>query len=149
MYAEQVNQFCAEGGKPMAEQTPTQLINDWQTAAKNKDAKKLETYYTGNAVLCATEGIIQSNSSISDDFAAQFQGGFVLTAISNQTINPGGTGQPWAWAYGQWSGRAPYPPPSGPVTNLSGYWSILLVNQGSGEPNWLIQQHTIVTIPPS
>jgi hypothetical protein len=139
----------------MAETSPTQLINDWQTAAKDKDANKLGNYYTDNAVLCATEGIISGKSNISGDFAEQFKFGFVLTAASPQAINPGtpsdpGTPSNWAWAYGQWNGSAPYPPPSGPVTPLSGYWSILLVNQAaSGPANWLIQQHSIVTIPPS
>jgi ketosteroid isomerase-like protein len=135
----------------MPESSPTQLINDWQTAARNKDANTLGSYYTDNAVLCATEGNISTKSNIIGDFAEQFKGGFVLKEASAQSINPGtGTDPDWAWAYGQWSGTAPYPPPSGPATALSGYWSILLVNPAkSGPANWLIQQHSIVTIPPS
>jgi ketosteroid isomerase-like protein len=130
--------FCAEGGKPMAETSPTQLINDWQTAAKKKDANTLGSYYTDNAVLCATEGIISGKSNISGDFAEQFKNGFVLTEATPQAVNLGASN--WAWAYGQWSGSAPQ------VGNLSGYWSILLVNQAaSGPANWLIQQHSIVT----
>jgi len=134
----------------MAESSPTQLINDWQTAARNKDANTLGSYYTDNAVLCATEGNISTKSNIIGDFAEQFKGGFVLKEASAQSINPGtGTDPDWAWAYGQWSGTAPYPPPSGPATALSGYWSILLVNPAtSGPANWLIQQHSIVTKPP-
>ena len=136
----------------MPESSPSQLINAWQTAAKNKDANTLKNYYASNAVLCATEGIISGNSDISGDFAAQFQGGFVLAGISNQSINPGPpppgtTTSNWAWAYGQWSGSAPNPKPPPPTTlQLAGSWSILLVNQAtSGPANWLIQQHTIVT----
>ena len=57
----------------MAEQSPSQLINDWQTAAKNKDATTLANYYADNAVPCATEGIISGKSNISADFATQFK----------------------------------------------------------------------------
>src|SRR5262249_56803264 len=64
--------FRAEGRKSMAEPSPSQLITDWQTAAKNKDATTLEKYYADNAVLCATEGIISGKSSISGDFKTQF-----------------------------------------------------------------------------
>ena len=45
----------------MPEQSPSQLINDWQTAAKDKDAKTLQNFYTDKAVLCATEGIISDS----------------------------------------------------------------------------------------
>ena len=129
----------------MAEQTPTQLINDWAAAAKNKDAKTLEKYYAGNAVLCATEGIISGNSSISDDFAAQFNNGFDFAGISNPSINPG-TASNWAWAYGGWNGTAPNPTDPTKTVPVAGSWSILLVDQGtSGQNNWLIQEHTIVT----
>jgi ketosteroid isomerase-like protein len=127
----------------MAEQSPSQLINDWQTAAKNKDASTLEKYYAGNAILCATEGIISGNSGISADFKTQFTNGWALTAISNQVINQG-TGANWVWAYGQWSGTYPQ------LGALQGSWSLVLVNQPiNNQPNWLIQQHTIVTNLPS
>jgi hypothetical protein len=139
----------------MAESSPSQLITDWIATAKSATkenaptvAQKIAGYYTNNAVLCATpEGIINTRKAIENDYAQNFGVGFVVTGISNQSINPG-TSQDWAWAYGQWNGSSPYPPPSGPVTQLSGCWSILLVNQGaSGQPDWLIQQHTIVTNP--
>jgi hypothetical protein len=141
----------------MAESSPTQLINDWVAAAKSATkqnaptvAAKIADYYTNNAVLCATpEGIINTQKNIENDYAQNFGAGFVVTGISNQSINPG-KDQDWAWAYGDWNGSSPYPPPNGPVIQLSGCWSILLVNQGTtGQPNWLIQQHTIVTNPPS
>jgi len=137
----------------MAEQSPTQLINDWLAAAKSANpshaktvAQKIAGYYTDNAVLCATpEGIVNGRTAIEQDYEQNFEAGFVVTGISNQSINTV-TGQPWAWAYGLWNGSSPFPPPSGPVTQLSGCWSILLVNQGtSGQANWLIQQHTIAT----
>ena len=64
-------------------------INDWQTAAKNKDATTLENFYTDNAVLCATEGVIPGKSYISGDFQQQFKYGWSLTGISNQSINQG------------------------------------------------------------
>src|ERR1700739_4586900 len=66
MYARWLTSFCAEGGKPMAETSPTQLINDWLAAAKSATkenaptvAKTLAGYYTSDAVLCAAEGIIK------------------------------------------------------------------------------------------
>jgi ketosteroid isomerase-like protein len=136
----------------MPEQSPSQLINDWQTAAKNKDATTLENFYTDKAVLCATEGVIPGKSSISGDFQQQFKFGWTLTGISNQSINDG-TDKDWAWAFGQWAGTVPNPDPNPPVKEpttlqLQGCWSILCVNEGtSAQPNWLIQQHTIVTNP--
>ena len=136
----------------MPEQSPSQLINDWQTAAKNKNATTLENFYTDKAVLCATEGVISEKSNISADFAAQFGFGWTLTGISNESINQG-TDTDWAWGYGQWTGTVPNPNPNPPVKEpttlqLQGCWSILFVNQGtSTQPNWLIQQHTIVTNP--
>jgi hypothetical protein len=142
----------AKGGKPMPEQSPLQLINDWQSAAKKKDANTLESFYADKAVLCATEGVISDKSNISTDFAAQFAFGWTLTGISNQSINQG-TDNDWAWGYGQWTGTVPNPNPNPPVKEpttlqLQGCWSILFVNQGtSTQPNWLIQQHTIVTNP--
>jgi hypothetical protein len=142
----------------MAETSPTQLINDWLAAAKSATkanaptvATTLAGYYTSDAVLCAAEGIIKTKSAIEQDYARNFGFGFVVTGISNQSINPGPpppgtTTSNWAWAYGQWNGNSPFPPPSGPVTPLSGNWSILLVNKGStNNPDWLIQQHTIAT----
>jgi hypothetical protein len=135
----------------MAEQSPSQVINDWVAAAKSATkenaqnvAKTIAGYYTSDAVLCATpEGIIKTRTAIESDYAQNFGAGWVLTGTSNQSINQG-TDQDWAWAYGQWTGTAPNLPP------LSGCWSILLVNQGtSGQPNWLIQQNTIVTNLPS
>ena len=136
----------------MPEQSPSQLINDWQTVAKQKDAKTLANFYTDNAVLCATEGVISGKSDISADFQTQFGVGWTLTGISNQSINQG-TDKDWAWAYGQWTGTVPNPNPNPPVKEpttlqLQGCWSILFVNQGTSTlPNWLIQQHTIVTNP--
>jgi hypothetical protein len=130
----------------MAETSPSQLINDWVTAAKAKNATTIAGFYADDAVLCATpEGIVNGRTAIEKDYAQNFGGGFVLTGISNQSINPGTpTPSNWAWAYGQWNGSAPFPPGSGPVTPLSGYWGILLVNKGStNNPDWLIQQHTI------
>ena len=138
----------------MPEQSPSQLINDWQTVAKQKDAKTLANFYTDNAVLCATEGVISGKSDISADFQTQFGFGWTLTGISNQSINQG-TDKDWAWAYGQWTGTVPNPQQNPPVKEptilqLQGCWSILFVNQGaSTQPNWLIQQHTIVTDPVS
>ena len=136
----------------MPEQSPSQLINDWQTAAKDKDAKTLQNFYTDKAVLCATEGIISDKSNISGDFAMQFGFGWTLTGITNESINQG-TDEDWAWGYGQWTGTVPNPNPNPPVKEpttlrLQGCWSILFVNQGtSTQPNWLIQQHAIVTNP--
>ena len=145
----------------MPEQSPTQLINDWATNAEKatqQNAKAIATaianLYANNAVLCATEGIIQGQSYISADYEAQFTAGWVLKGISNQSINQATTSN-WAWAYGQWTGSVPNPYPNPPVKEpttlqLHGCWSILFVNQGtSTQPNWLIQQHTIVTNPPS
>ena len=146
----------------MAEQSPSQVVNDWVAAAQSNDtpknkATKIATLYIPDtagekAALCATEGIIQGQSYISADYEAQFSAGWVLKGISNQSINQG-TASNWAWAYGQWTGSVPNPNPNPPVkepTNLQlqGCWSILFVNQGtSTQPNWLIQQHTIVTNP--
>jgi hypothetical protein len=136
----------------MAEQSPSQLINDWVKAAEAKDAKTLANYYTSDAVLCATEGIIPGQSNILADYQGYFQNGWTLTGISNQS-NKSGTASNWAWAYGNWTGTVPNPNPNPPVKEpttlqLQGCWSILFVNQGtSAQPNWLIQQHTIVTNP--
>ena len=139
----------------MPEQSPSQLINDWQTVAKDKNATTLENFYTDKAILCATEGIISDKSNISGDFATQFGFGWTLTGISNESINQG-TDNDWAWGYGQWTGTVPNPnpnpnpPPNEPkILQLQGCWSILFVNQptGNNQPNWLIQQHTIVTNP--
>ena len=146
----------------MAEQSPSQVVNDWVAAAQSNDtpknkATKIATLYipdtTGEkAALCATEGIIQGQSYISADYEAQFTAGWVLKGISNQSINQATTSN-WAWAYGQWTGSVPNPYPNPPVKEpttlqLQGCWSILFVNQGtSTQPNWLIQQHTIVTNP--
>jgi hypothetical protein len=139
----------------MAEQSPSQLINDWVTAAKsanpnnaNTTATTIANFYANNAVLCATEGIITDRSNILTDYEGQFGAGWVLTGISNESINQ--TNQDWAWAYGQWAGTVPNPTPSEPKTlQLQGCWSILFVNQptSNNQPNWLIQQHTIVTNP--
>jgi len=147
----------------MPESSPSQLINDWVTAAKSATpnnapsvAKTIAGFYTSDAVLCATEGIIKNQPNppnILADYEQNFEAGWVLTGISNQSVNPGGTGQHWAWAYGQWTGTVPNPnpnPPSGEpkILQLQGCWSILFANQStSAEPNWLIQQHTIVTNP--
>jgi hypothetical protein len=129
----------------MAEQSPSQVINDWVAAAKSATkenaqnvAKTIAGYYTSDAVLCATpEGIIKTRTDIENDYAQNFGAGYVLTGISNQSINPEKE-QDWAWAYGQWTGTF--------QGTLTGYWSILLVNEGTiNQPNWLIQQHTIVT----
>ena len=146
----------------MADQSPSQVVNDWVAAAQSNDtpknkATKIATLYipdtTGEkAALCATEGIIQGQSYISADYEAQFTAGWVLKGISNQSINQATTSN-WAWAYGQWTGSVPNPYPNPPVKEpttlqLQGCWSILFVNQGtSTQPNWLIQQHTIVTNP--
>jgi ketosteroid isomerase-like protein len=124
----------------MAEPSPSQLINDWVTAAQNKDANKLANFYTSDAVLCSTpEGIVKGRTDIGNDYKTNFAAGWVLTKISDQSVNPG-TDKDWAWAYGNWSGALS-------KTSLTGSWSILLVNQptSSNQPNWLIQQHTIVT----
>ena len=130
----------------MAEQSPSQLLNDWVKAAEAKDAKTLANFYTTDAVLCATpEGIIETRTAIEKDYEQNFAAGWVLTGTSNQSVNPG-TDQDWAWAYGQWSGTAPNQNPPPNTLQLTGCWSTLLVNQGtSGQPNWLIKQHTIVT----
>ena len=147
----------------MAEQSPSQVINDWVAAAQSNDtpknkATKIASLYvpdtaTEKATLCATEGIIQSQSYISADYEAQFTAGWVLKGISNQSINQG-TASNWAWAYGQWTGTVPNPNSNPPVKEpttlqLQGCWSILFVNQptSNNQPNWLIQQHTIVTNP--
>ena len=145
--------------EPMAEQSPSQLVNDWVTNAEKanpNNAKTIATtianFYANNAVLCATEGIVQGQSYISADYEAQFTAGWVLKGISNQSINQG-TAANWAWACGQWTGTVPNPDSNPPVKEpttlqLEGCWSILFVNQGtSTQPNWLIQQHTIVTNP--
>lgn len=138
----------------MAEQSPSQLINDWVAAAKSATkqnaksvAQTIAGYYTNNAVLCATpEGIVKNQPNppnIFSDYEQNFGAGWVLTGTSDQSINQG-TDPNWAWAYGKWSGTFPG------LGNLTGTWSILLVNQGpSGQANWLIQQHTIVTDLPS
>ena len=147
----------------MAEQSPSQVINDWVAAAQSNDtpknkATKIATLYvpdtaTEKAALCATEGIIQGQSYISADYEAQFTAGWVLKGISNQSINQA-TASNWAWAYGQWTGSVPNPNSNPPVKEptilqLQGCWSILFVNQptSSNPQNWLIQQHTIVTNP--
>jgi ketosteroid isomerase-like protein len=150
-----LSKFRAEGEKQMPEQSPAQLINAWVTAAQAKDANKVAGYYTNNAVLCTTPdaftqtGIVIGQSNIEQDYASNFQIGWALTGISNQSVNPG-THPDWNWAYGNWSGTVPNPPPNGPTLQLQGSWGILLVNQGAGgQPNWLIQQHAIVTNPPS
>src|SRR5215469_7024222 len=113
----------------MAEQSPSQVINDWVAAAQSNDtpknkATKIATLYvpdtaTEKAALCATEGIIQGQPYISADYEAQFTAGWVLKGISNQSINQGtanqGTASNWAWAYGQWTGTVPNPNPNPPV----------------------------------
>jgi ketosteroid isomerase-like protein len=135
----------------MAEQSPTQLINDWVAAAESAKpsnaqsvAQKIANLYTNNAVLCATpEGIVNGRTAIENDYQNNFSQGWELKGISNQSINQG-TAPNWAWAYGKWSGTFPG------LGDLTGTWSILLVNQStSNPPNWLIQQHTIVTDLPS
>jgi hypothetical protein len=133
----------------MAEQSPSQLINDWQTAAQSSDtpsnkATKIASLYAGSAVYCATEGIIQGQSNIKTDYEQNFQAGWVLKGISNQSINQG-TDKDWAWAYGQWTGSAPDPQDPKTILQLQGCWSILFVAPTSN--NWLIQQHTVVTNP--
>ena len=143
----------------MPEQSPSQLINDWVTNAEKANPNNAKTIattianlYTNNGVLCATEGIIAGRSNILADYEGQFGFGWVLTGITNQSpINQ--INQDWAWANGQWTGTVPNPNSNPPVKEpttlqLQGCWSILFVNQGtSTQPNWLIQQHTIVTNP--
>ena len=122
----------------MAEQSPSQLINDWVKAAEAKDAKTLANFYTSDAVLCATpEGIVKGQTAIGNDYEQNFGAGWVLTEIPNPSVHLG-AGQEWAWAYGTWKGAF--------KGTLTGCWSIVCVNQGtSARPDWLIQQHTIVT----
>jgi hypothetical protein len=139
----------------MAEQSPSQLINDWVTNAEKANPNNAKTVattvanlYTNNAVLCATEGIIKDRSNILNDYEQNFGFGWVLTGISNQSpINQ--INQDWAWAYGQWTGTVPNPKDPSKILQLQGCWSILFVNQptSNNQPNWLIQQHTIVTNP--
>jgi hypothetical protein len=126
----------------MAEPSPSQLLSDLEAAAKAKDADKLATYYASDAVFCGTpEEIVTGQTAIKNDFAKQFQDGWVLTGITPNQPSINQINQNWAWAVGQWTGSFPALGP------LSGCWSILLVNQPTtGQPhNWLIQQHTIVT----
>jgi ketosteroid isomerase-like protein len=133
----------------MAEQSPSQLISDWVTAAQSNDtpsnkATKIANLYADSAVYCATEGIIQGQSNIKTDYEQNFQAGWVLKGITNQSINQG-TDKDWAWAYGQWTGSAPDPQDPKTILQLQGCWSIVFVAPTSN--NWLIQQHTIVTNP--
>ena len=144
-YAGSLISFCAEGGKPMPESSPSQLINDWVIAAKSATpnnapsvAKTIAGFYTSDAVLCATpEGIVKGRTAIGNDYEQNFGAGWVLTEIPNPSVHLG-AGQEWAWAYGKWKGAF--------KGTLTGCWSIVCVNQGtSARPDWLIQQHTIVT----
>jgi hypothetical protein len=135
----------------MAEQSPSQLISDWVTAARStaspsNKAATIANLYTNNAVYCATEGIIQGQSNIKADYEQNFTAGWVLKGISNQSINQG-TDKDWAWAYGQWTGSAPDPQDPKTILQLQGCWSILFVAPTSN--SWLIQQHTVVTNPVS
>ena len=94
----------------MAEPSPSQLINDWVTAAKSATkqnaksvAQTIANLYTNNAVLCATpEGIVKNQPNppnIFSDYEQNFEAGWVLTGVSDQSINQG-TAPNWAWAYG-------------------------------------------------
>jgi hypothetical protein len=152
MYAAPVNQFCEE--ETMAEQSASQLISDWVAAAKSANTNNAHTvattianFYANNAVLCTTPdaftkiGIVNGQSDIEKDYEANFGAGWVLTEITPNQPQINSIDQNWSWAFGQWTGTF-----SG--TQLSGSWSILFNNQPtSGQPNWLIQQHTIVTNP--
>jgi ketosteroid isomerase-like protein len=146
------HQFHAKRGKLMAEQSPDQLINAWEAAAKNKDATTLEGFYTDTptAVLCATEGIITGKSQILGDFSTQFTAGWVLSGITTKGTNEKND---MAWAYGTWNGTFPNPNPKNPphdnLLQLQGCWSLLMFNQPSSnnQANWLIAQQTIVTDP--
>ena len=145
----------------MPEQSPTQLINDWATNAEKatqQNAKAIATaianLYANNAVLCATEGIITEQSNILADYQGYFENGWVLTGITPNQPSINQISQNWAWAVGQWKGSA-LSNPQDPNSRfpLAGCWSILFNNQppsnNPNQANWLIQEHTIVTNPPS
>jgi hypothetical protein len=135
----------------MAEQSPSQLITDWVAAAESvtpnnakTTAQKIANLYANNAVLCATpEGILSGRTAIESDYEQNFGAGWVLKGITPNQPSINQIDQNWAWAVGQWSGTLQ-------GNSLSGSWSILFNNQPtSGQANWLIQQHTIVTnLPP-
>jgi ketosteroid isomerase-like protein len=126
----------------MAQNSPSDQVQAWVTAAKNKDADSVSKLYTTDAVLCATEGIIKGQSNIKDDFAAQFKAGWTLTNITNETDN---VRTEWGWSYGSWSGTFPNPQPPPTTLDVQGSWSVVWVLQGG---TWLMQQQSIITNPP-
>jgi ketosteroid isomerase-like protein len=129
----------------MAEPSPSQLINDWVTAAKSKNLTALGSLYTSDAVLCVTPppppDINIGGSAIINYFQESFGAGWVLTDVTTLATTPG-TDPNWAWAYGHWNGTVTQ---NSKVTQLSGCWSMLCVNQPPPAGNWLILQQTIVT----
>src|SRR5215472_18133307 len=96
----------------MAEPSPSQLINDWVTAAKSATpnnapsvAKTIANLYTSNAALVATpEGVVNTQNAIEKDYAQNFGAGWVLTGITPNQPSINQINQNWAWAVGQWSG---------------------------------------------
>lgn len=119
----------------MSQNSPSDTIQAWVAAAKNKDAASMAALYTTDAVLCATEGIISGQNNIQADFGSQFTNGWVLNGISNETDN---VQTNWGWSVGNWSG-------SYAGTDVTGYWSVVWVVENN---KWMIKQNSIITVPP-
>jgi ketosteroid isomerase-like protein len=110
-----------------------QIIQQWQDLANKGDAAGLAALYsTNDPVAIFTEGIFRGQSAIQANLSTQFQQGWKNIKLTDDEDHPQGN---WAWSVGEWSstfaGQA-----------VSGYWSVLWVQQGSA---WKIQQQTVVT----
>jgi hypothetical protein len=90
--------------------------------------------YASDAILCATEGILQGTTEIQKDLQAALQ---IWRDINlNPSDNPEQDYQQsgWAWSVGGWNSNN---------GSGAGYWSAIWVQQGNA---WLIQQQSIVTV---
>jgi ketosteroid isomerase-like protein len=113
-----------------------QILQQWQDLANKGNAAGVAALYTADAVGVFTEGIQRGQTAIQNDLDAQFKNGWTNIKLTDDEDHP--LGNNWAWSVGEWSSTFSGSP-------VSGYWSVLWVQQGGA---WKIQQQTTVTIPP-